>query len=113
MTAVCRRQKGMEDILVDKNTMRDLEDRRCHAMINADIDVLTSLFSDRLVWTHSSASKDDKAALLSRIAGGKTKYVTIKRLDEQHIVSDTSFVATGLVEMNVKIDGVDRQMRSR
>jgi hypothetical protein len=82
-------------------------------MIRADIEALTSLFSDRLVWTHSSASKDNKAALLAKIASGKTQYVTMKRSDEHYIASDASFVATGVVEMDVKLDGAPRQMRSR
>jgi len=88
-----------------------LEKLRCDAMIAADVDALGALFSDRLTWTHSSARQDTKASFLAGLRAGGTRYLAMKRSDEQ--VRGDIAVVTGLVEMRASIKGEEKELRNR
>jgi hypothetical protein len=53
--------------------LKNLEDERCRAMTGADMAALDRLFSDKLIWTHSSGHVDSKQALLAKIESGATQ----------------------------------------
>lgn len=96
-----------------KKQIQALEDRRCQAMIDKDMKTLETLYADELVYTHSSATVDNKQSYLAGIKSGKFDYKSIKRPDPDiRIVGDTA-VVTGRVEISVRADGVDRQLSSR
>ena len=90
-----------------------LEARRCDAMIAADVDALDTLLSDRLTWTHASARQDTKASFLAGLRAGGTRYLEMKRSDEQVRVHGEVAVVTGLVEMRASIKGEERELRNR
>jgi ketosteroid isomerase-like protein len=90
-----------------------LEERRCQAMIDKDMKTLEALYADELVYTHSSATVDDKKSYLAGIASGKFDYKSINRITPDiRILGDTA-VVTGRVEISVRAGGADRQLNSR
>lgn len=90
-----------------------LEARRCDAMVAADVGALDRLLSDDLTWTHSSARQDTKASFLAGLQAGGTRYLEIKRLDEQVRVHGDVAVVTGVAHMRASINGEERQLRNR
>jgi hypothetical protein len=93
--------------------LKSLEDERCRAMTSADMAALDRLFSDKLIWTHSSAHVDSKQALLAKIESGATQYLSIRREDERYVISANAAVASGVVIQEVRLGGVERSLRSR
>ncbi len=61
------------------------EKQRCEALLGSDIDALSALLSDRLVFAHANATYEDKASLLKKMGSGTIVY---KKLDvsEQKVV---------------------------
>jgi ketosteroid isomerase-like protein len=55
------------------------EDARYRAMTSNDLAALAALLGDDLIYTHSSAVVDDKAAYLESLRSGKVKYLAAKR----------------------------------
>jgi len=90
-----------------------LEDRRCRAMIDADMKALEAIYADELIYTHSNASVDDKKSYLAGIKSGKFDYKSIKRPEENIRVFGDTAVVTGRAEISVRADGNDRQLNSR
>jgi hypothetical protein len=93
--------------------LKGLEDARCSAMTSADMAALDRLFSDKLIWTHSSAHVDNKQELLAKIESGATQYLSIRREDEKYVISGDAAVASGIVIQEVRLGGVERSLRSR
>jgi hypothetical protein len=50
------------------------DDARVSATLAANRDQLDAIFSDNLVYTHSSGAVNDKATYMAAIVSGKTKY---------------------------------------
>ena len=96
-----------------EETLKQLEDSRCQAMIAADVDSLDRLLSEDLIWTHGSGSVDDKKALLNRIAEKSTVYLTVERMEEKYLFTKNTSLATGIAEMNVTLNGEVRKLRNR
>ena len=90
-----------------------LEARRCDAMMAADIDILDRLLSDDLSWTHASARQDTKASFLAGLQAGGTRYMAIRRSDEQVRLHGDVAVVTGVADMRASINGEERQLRNR
>ena len=90
-----------------------LEARRCDAMVAADVGALDRLLSNDLTWTHSSARQDIKASFLAGLQAGGTRYLEIRRSDEQVRLHDEVAVVTGVAHMLVIINGEERQLRNR
>jgi ketosteroid isomerase-like protein len=103
---------GSKPMSAEKD-LASLEEQRCAAMIAADCPVLSELFADDLVWTHSSARVDTKANFLKALAAGTTRYLEIKRSDEKFRVHGNFAVITGLVEMHAVVNGSEKQLRNR
>lgn len=59
------------------DAVRQADDARVTATVSANRDQLAQLFSDSLVYTHSSGTVNDKAAYMDAIVSGKTKYFSI------------------------------------
>lgn len=79
----------------------NLELKRTKAMVEADIDSLSGLFSSTLSYGHSSGAIDDKAAMLEKISSGIYDY---SRIDTK-ILSVTRSAGQLLIIMgNVQID---------
>ena len=90
-----------------------LEARRCDGMVAADVGALDQLLSDDLSWTHSSARQDTKASFLAGLQAGGTRYLEIRRSDEQVRLHGEVAVVTGIAHMRAIINGEERQLRNR
>jgi ketosteroid isomerase-like protein len=86
------------------------EDARYRAMTSNDLDALAGLLGDDLVYTHSSAVVDDKAAYLESLRSGKVKYLAAKR-DGVRIrgYGDTA-VVHGHAQIEAEIHGERRSL---
>src|SRR3546814_18673523 len=93
--------------------LENLENERCRAMISADMTALDRLFSDKLIWSHSSGHVDNKQEFLAKIEGGASQYLSISREDEKYVISAAAAIASGIVSQEVRLNGVERSLRSR
>ncbi|MFM0359924.1 nuclear transport factor 2 family protein [Paraburkholderia sediminicola] len=93
--------------------LKSLEDERCRAMTSADMAALDRLFSDKLIWTHSSAHVDTKQGLLAKIESGATQYLSMRREDEKYVISADAAIASGVVTQEVRLGGAERSLRGR
>ena len=96
-----------------KAAIRELEERRYGAMCAADLDTLNQLFSDSLVYTHSTASADTKASYLAGIRAKKWQYRKIERPIEDIQVHGDCAVITGQVRIEIVVDGTPKTLSSR
>jgi ketosteroid isomerase-like protein len=93
--------------------IRQLEERRYKAMCEADIDTLSQLLDDSLVYTHSTASTDTKASYLAGIRAKKWQYRKIDRPVEDIRVNGDCAVITGQVRIEIAVDGKPKTLNSR
>jgi uncharacterized protein (TIGR02246 family) len=99
--------------MIDENEVRAVDQVRREAMIRADVDQLTELFADDMMWIHATARVDTKAGLLESIRSGKTKYLAIECTDETlRVVNDLAFLS-GIAVMKAEIAGNVRDIENR
>ena len=105
----------MADPMADniKQTIRQLEDRRFRAMIEADAAALEELLADSMVYTHSSATTDGKASYIAGVRSKKCQYRKIERPVEDIQVHGDCVIVTGQVRIDILIDGKPKIMNSR
>jgi len=72
------------------------------AMISAEIEKISSLVSDDLVYTHSNGKVDDKKSLLDAIRSGSLDYEKIEPRNTVVRAKGGTVVVTGLVAITVK-----------
>ena len=72
------------------------------AMISADIDKISTLVTDDLVYTHSSGKLDDKKSLLEAIGSGSLDYEKIEPRNTVIRAKGGTVVVTGIVSITVK-----------
>ncbi|HEY5898494.1 MAG TPA: nuclear transport factor 2 family protein [Burkholderiales bacterium] len=90
-----------------------LEERRVAAMTQQDFGALEQLVHDQLVYTHSNALVDDKAAWLESMKSGRVKYKTASVSEQKvRIYGDTAFV-TGRAEIGAEVGGQAKTLRLR
>ena len=96
-----------------KQTIRQLEDRRFRAMVEADAAALEALLADSMVYTHSSATTDGKASYIAGVRSKKWQYRKIERpVEEIQVYGDTAVVA-GQVRIDILVEGQPKIMNSR
>ncbi len=62
-----------------------LEESRCRALLAGDVDALSQLLSDRLVFAHANANYEDKQSLITKMGSGNIVYQTL-RVSEQRVI---------------------------
>ena len=73
----------------------NLEQQWQDALLKSDVAALEKIYSDGLIYTHSSAATDTKATYIANIKSGASKYQTLKRDDiKVSIYGDTAVVTT-------------------
>jgi ketosteroid isomerase-like protein len=97
---------------MDKETLRELEDRRYRAMCEADVAVLEELLADTLVYTHSYGGADGKAGYLAGIRAKKWIYRRIERPKENIQVHGDCAVITGQVKIDLLSEGTPKTLSS-
>ena len=94
-----------------KKEILALEDKRYAAMTSGDLASLEELLHDRLLYTHSSGMMDTKASWLLSMKSGKTRYKSVKCIDQQvRILGDVALV-TGKGHIEAEINGQPRTLR--
>ena len=96
-----------------KQTIRQLEDRRFRAMVEADAAALEELLADSMIYTHSSATTDGKASYIAGVKSKKWQYRQIDRPVEDIQVHGDTVVVTGQVRIDIVVDGQPKIMHSR
>jgi ketosteroid isomerase-like protein len=92
--------------------IRAAEDRRYAAMVGADVGALGALLSDRLVYGHSTGSRDSKDSLLAKIGDGSLLYVTLRHPVQEVIVLGDAALVIGEMHGEVVLNGLPRQLHS-
>ncbi len=70
-----------------------LEQQWVDALVKADTAVLEKLYTDDLIYTHSSGTVDSKASYIDSLKTGKSKYESIERDDVKvRLYGDTAIV---------------------
>jgi hypothetical protein len=87
-------------VLLIKETIRQLEDQRYRAMLDADVATLESLLDDELTYTHSSGIIDTKGTYLAAVRDKVWEYKHISRENERVIER----VGCSLVFCRLRID---------
>ncbi|TGD71300.1 nuclear transport factor 2 family protein [Mangrovimicrobium sediminis] len=84
------------------------EQQRCDALLAGDIEALSGLLSERLVFAHANTNYDDKASLLARMSSGNIVYNTL-RISEPRVVDlgDTALLVSRLTA-GVTVGGQDK-----
>jgi ketosteroid isomerase-like protein len=79
--------------------------KRFAAQTTNDFETLNALMADDLVYVHSSAAVDTKAAYIETLRSGKTKYHTIEPSDMKVRVYGTTAIVTGLAKLSLTSNG--------
>jgi hypothetical protein len=90
--------------------VRAAEDRRYAAMLAADTDALDGLLSDRLVYTHSSGSRDTKDSFLSKMGSGALAYAWVEHPESQVVVLGDAVLIIGEMHAEVMVGGASRRL---
>jgi ketosteroid isomerase-like protein len=98
---------GMSDTRADADTIRDLEKQRFYAMRDSNVEVLDSLYTDEMVYTHSNATRDTKSSLLAKIRDQELRCTDVHHEPEDDVVliGDTA-IAAGQVTGTVYVNGI-------
>jgi ketosteroid isomerase-like protein len=97
---------------MDKENIRQLEDRRYRAMCEADAAALEVLLADTLVYTHSYGGADSKATYLDGIRSKKWLYRKIERPKENIQMHGDCAVITGQVRIELLSEGKPKTLNS-
>jgi ketosteroid isomerase-like protein len=90
-----------------------LDARRFEAMIEKDIETLKAILDDDLLWTHASASTDNKEVFLERIGSGATQYKEIARSDEKIRLFGDAAIVSAIATMRAVVGGKELALRNR
>ena len=83
----------------------DLDKKRMTAMAQKDIATLSTLLSDDLVYTHSSARLDTKQSLIGNMESGSTVYTAVEPSDVKAQDLGDTVVLTGACRISVMSQG--------
>jgi ketosteroid isomerase-like protein len=98
---------------MDKETIRQLENRRYQAMCEADARTLDQLLGNSLVYTHSYGGADSKASYLDGVRAKKWVYRSIERPIEDIQLHGDCAVVTGQVRIELVSEGKPKSLNSR
>jgi ketosteroid isomerase-like protein len=83
----------------------DLDKKRMTAMAQKDIATLSSLLSDDLIYTHSTARLDTKQSLIGNMESGSTVYTAVEPSDVKAQDLGDAVVLTGSCRISVLSQG--------
>jgi ketosteroid isomerase-like protein len=86
-----------------------LEELRCRALVEADLDVLERLVSDDVVHVHANGKADDKAAYLEMMRG-QIRFVKAERERLNVRVYDQMAVATGPLRQSIEVKATGQRV---
>ncbi|HEU5283273.1 MAG TPA: nuclear transport factor 2 family protein [Burkholderiales bacterium] len=89
------------------------EDARYTAQTTNDFATMQKLFGEDLVYIHSSAAVDDKAAYIESMRSGNVKYRTMKRSNVKVRTYGCIAVLTGDADFDVTVKGQELSVQLR
>lgn len=97
----------------DLRTLIDgLEAQRCSALIDADLEALRLLCSDRLIYIHTSTRRDTKESFLRRIESGYYRYLEFERDQPEITLLDGSALVRARLRSRVIVDGIEKSLNN-
>jgi len=88
----------------------DADERRCQALVANDLEALSWILHDDLIYTHSNATSDSKTGILDNVRYGKVKYRALRRDKVTvRIFGDTARM-NGHIVLETTRDGVERTL---
>jgi methylaspartate ammonia-lyase len=95
-------------------TIRAAEARRCSAMLANDAAEFEAVLDPQLYFAHANGGVDDKAAYLTKMAGGRIVYIGITWSEEVVTpLAENVAMLTGRMKTDVQVDGVEKSLSNR
>ena len=95
-------------------TIRHLQGLRHRAMLDADPSALDLLLDESLSYTHSDASRDDKASYLAKVRNGDMRYTGLTTSeDEVRVLAPDCVCVLGRMKLSGDLFGVAKQVDNR
>lgn len=102
----------MNDALIETEILA-CERRRCDALLSGDAAALEDLLSERLIFFHANATRDDKRSLLAKMAAGTVVYRSLS-VDETVVTPlPEAVLLSGRLMAEVTVAGVEKSIRNR
>jgi ketosteroid isomerase-like protein len=99
--------------VIDTNEVHSADSARRKAMIAADVDRLTQLFAEDMVWIHGTGRLDKKEDLLETISSQKIRYLAIDYTEQSlRVISDLVFI-NGVVNLKLAAGGEVGEVQNR
>ena len=83
------------------------------AMISANRNQLESIFSERLVWTHSSGAVESREAFIANIESGSVRYLELDTPTIEVMTLGDSWLCVGELAGRAERDGVEKPLKGR
>jgi len=90
-----------------------LEQKRCEALLAADIPALDKLLSQRLVFTHANALSDTKETFLEKMRQGRIVYVRLEVTESRVIELKESAILLCRMTAELLVAGVPKRIDNR
>jgi len=88
------------------------DQQRHNALLASDTDALDALFTDDVIYLHSSGVIDNKQVYLDGLKQGKTKYLQIDYQPAEYRVFNGFALILGKVAMQLLIEGAEKEVRA-
>lgn len=88
------------------------DQQRHAALLAGDTDTLDALFTDDVIYLHSTGVIDSKQVYLDGLKSGKTKYLQIDYQPAEYRVGNGFALILGKVAMQLLIEGVEKEVRA-
>jgi len=96
-----------------EKAIRQLENRRIRAMIEADTAALDTILADDLTYTHTSGWVDTKEQLIGWLESGELNYESITADSVLVRVYAAAAVVTGQAAVKIKVNGQEKNLQIR
>ncbi len=93
--------------------IRQLENHRLQAMIQADTSALDSILADDLTYTHTNGWVDTKEQFIGWLESGELNYESISTDDVKVRVYAAAAVVTGRAAVKIKVNGQEKNLQIR
>ena len=93
-----------------EHQLLSLEQKRCEALLAADIPALDKLLSQRLVFTHANALSDTKETFLEKMRQGRIVYVRLEVTESRVIELNESAILLCRMTAELLVAGVPKQI---
>lgn len=90
----------------------EADDERCRAMLAHDLDALSTIIGDDVVYTHSSAVIDTKHTYLQTLREGRLRYLAAQRKSADVRLYGQVAIMHGHVTMQIESHGKTKELNN-